>query len=191
MLVRVSIQSLEVGRAVLRAHIPLLPRPHLRLAIALRSFHNPIDIALCHQSAPFPRPNPHSNANAHIPIACLYSPYSLNRVADGGFCDPVRILFTVFSAWLNTRSTHLSISATTQHNTIRRQRLADVPTESDMTSVGTAPPQVGSVASISYRGRVECAQRSSKHCSRNSTRQQMGTRDAKRIQEREYGRWRA
>ena len=37
-------------------------------------------------------------------MACLYSPYSFNRVADGGFCDPVRILLTVLSAWLNTLS---------------------------------------------------------------------------------------
>lgn len=40
----------------------------------------------------------------YAPIACLYSPYSLSLVAAGGFSDPVRILLTVLSAWLNTRS---------------------------------------------------------------------------------------
>lgn len=39
-------------------------------------------------------------------MACLYSPYSCSRVADGGFCEPVRILLTVLSAWLKTRSVH-------------------------------------------------------------------------------------
>lgn len=37
-------------------------------------------------------------------MACLYNPYSFSRVAEGGFCDPVRILLTVLSAWLNTLS---------------------------------------------------------------------------------------
>ena len=40
-------------------------------------------------------------------MACLYSPYNLSRVTDGGFCDPVRILLTVLSAWLNTRSDNI------------------------------------------------------------------------------------
>lgn len=37
-------------------------------------------------------------------MACLYSPYRRSRVAEGGFCEPVRILLTVLSAWLKTRS---------------------------------------------------------------------------------------
>ena len=46
-----------------------------------------------------------SLAQDNVPMACLYNPYKRNLVAEGGFCDPVRILFTVLSAWLNTRST--------------------------------------------------------------------------------------
>jgi hypothetical protein len=37
-------------------------------------------------------------------MLCLYKPYSCSRVAAGGFSAPVRILLTMLSAWLNTRS---------------------------------------------------------------------------------------
>lgn len=76
-------------------------------------------------------------ARGSVPMACLYSPYSFNRVADGGFCDPVRILLTVLSAWLNTLSAHghrLAIVSQTPQWRIHPglPLWAYVPTESDM-----------------------------------------------------------
>ena len=70
-------------------------------------------------------------------MACLYSPYKRNLVADGGFCDPVRILLTVLSAWLKTRSIFPIISKSSFHPISPQTNL---PTESDITSVDIAPP---------------------------------------------------
>lgn len=87
------------NRGVSRAHIPLLLRAQVLLAAALRHVHDAVDIALCSR-----QPLSGEADGRCAPMACLYSPYSRNRVADGGFCEPVRILFTVLSAWLKTRS---------------------------------------------------------------------------------------
>lgn len=81
----------------------------------------------------------------NVPMACLYNPYKRNLVADGGFCDPVRILLTVLSAWLKTRSTSLILAKYPFSSHIRP---FNVPTESDITSVDVAPPRVGSGALI-------------------------------------------
>lgn len=80
---------------------PFLPRAMRFFAVALRSLHDAVDIAFYSQLA---LRSMHLHDVPGIPIACLYSPYSFRRVADGGFCDPVRILLTVLSAWLKTRS---------------------------------------------------------------------------------------
>jgi hypothetical protein len=80
-------------------------------------------------------------------MACLYNPYSVNLVFDGGFCDPVRILLTVLSAWLKTRSTQhpyqqRSFPRGTKGERHSPQVRIDVPTESDITSA--PPPTEGS-----------------------------------------------
>jgi hypothetical protein len=81
--------------------VPFLARTLHFLAVAIRPLHDAIYIALwCVLDADGVR------ASDGVPMACLYSPYNCNRVADGGFCDPVRILLTVLSAWLKTRSVH-------------------------------------------------------------------------------------
>ena len=93
---------------MLRA-IPLLPCALRFFAAALGSFHYAVYIALWSLLATW---SPELLClGDSVPMACLYSPYSFSRVADGGFCDPVRILLTVLSAWLNT----LSVRERRQH----------------------------------------------------------------------------
>ena len=72
------------------------------LGIPLWSLHNAINIALYVVSDVVLRIR--RTGNSDVPMACLYNPYNFNRVAEGGFCDPVRILLTVLRAWLNTLS---------------------------------------------------------------------------------------
>jgi hypothetical protein len=100
---------------VSRANIPFLPRSLRLFVVALRTLHNAVYIALCGMLTSGPLlllifPLPAVFQRSDVPIACLYNPYSRNRVAEGGFCDPVRILLTVLSAWLKTRSIFFSIS---------------------------------------------------------------------------------
>jgi hypothetical protein len=68
--------------------------------------------SILHQSWSWQSATPHHFVSCNVPMACLYNPYKRNLVADGGFCDPVRILLTVLSAWLKTRSICLVISTT-------------------------------------------------------------------------------
>jgi hypothetical protein len=115
--------------------IPLLARAQLRLAAAVGTLHYAVDVALCRVSALLLPGS--AGYGVYVPMACLYSPYSCNRVADGGFCEPVRILLTVLSAWLKTRSSTLSC----QHSLLSvGPRSVYEPTESDITS---APPPAG------------------------------------------------
>lgn len=69
---------------------------------------------LCHRHRPLQavshRRRRYHTFDRNVPMACLYSPYSRSRIADGGFCDPVRILLTVLSAWLKTRSVFLYVN---------------------------------------------------------------------------------
>jgi hypothetical protein len=77
---------------------------------------------------------------------CLYSPYSFRRTEAGGFSAPMRILFTVLSAWLNTRSAISHVcqpSVPPSHSGeseggVRRVSWMCLPTESDMIRVAVA-----------------------------------------------------
>lgn len=80
-------------------------------------------------------------------MACLYRPYRRRRMAEGGFCEPVRILLTVLRAWLNTRSGLVS-RCTRRQKKKKRVSRGNTPTESAMARVKRAPPHEGSVAWI-------------------------------------------
>lgn len=85
------------------------------LALAGSGRRSLADSPLCRRHPPLQRVSRHRRRyhtfDRNVPMACLYSPYSRSRIADGGFCDPVRILLTVLSAWLKTLSVFLYVNA--------------------------------------------------------------------------------